>query len=114
MILVLVAVVLLVGMTSALLWWRLGPGRAGDVALPGAGFDRLHLPSSMRLPPRRDEGVQWIESDEEHDGWNRALTGLLLVVAVVIAAAALATGIYMAGKFLFHEAISHFVRGSRL
>jgi hypothetical protein len=114
MILVLVAVVLLVGVTSGLLWWRLGPGWAGGVALPGAGFDRPHLPSSMRPPARPDEGVGWSEYEYERDGWSRALTGLLLVVSVVIAAALLATGIFMAGKFLFHEVISHFGRGSRL
>jgi hypothetical protein len=114
MILVLVAFVLLVGVTSGLLWWRLGPGWAGDVARPGAGFDGLSLPSSVRTPPRPDEGVQWIDSEEERDGWSRALTGLLLVLAVAVAAAALATGIYMAGKFLFHEVIKYVGRGSRL
>jgi hypothetical protein len=113
MILVLVALVLLVGVTSAFLWWRLGPAWVGDMARPGAGFDRLHLPPSLRPPPRPDEGVRWIETEDGHDGWSRALTGLLLVVAVAIAAAALATGIYMAGKFLFRELISHF-GGSRV
>jgi hypothetical protein len=115
MILVFVAVMLLVGVTSGFLWWRLGPSWAGGAVSPGAGFDRLHLPSSWRIPPRPDEGVQWTEADAEHtDGWSRALAGLLLVVAVAVAAAALATGVYMAGKYLFHVVIDYFGKGGRL
>ena len=115
MILVLVAVMLLVGVTSGFLWWRLGPDWAGGAVRPGAGFEVLHFPSSMRPPPSPDEGVRWTDADVDRpDVWSRTLTGLLLAVAVGIAATALATGIFVAGKYLFHLVIHYFGRGARL
>jgi hypothetical protein len=107
MILVLFALALLVGITSGLLWWRLSPGWAAGGSRPGTGFDGVHLPRPLRAPPRPDEGVQWTESDEQAGGLDRALTGLLLVVAIGIAAAALAAGLFVAGKYLFHEMINY-------
>jgi len=110
MILVLVAVVLLVGMGSGLLWWRLA-GPAGDTGLRQAvGFDRT-LPWAVRPPPRPDEGVEWTEGEEPANGWDRALKGLGLVVAVGVAAGVLAVGLYAAGNYLVHQVLSYF--GSR-
>lgn len=84
-----------------------GPRRSGPPR--AVGFEHRGLPGprgSMRpdedtlvLAPTPDEPVRW---------WRRILRGVLLVILVVGAAAALAAALWALGTFLTGEAVRYF------
>jgi hypothetical protein len=107
MILVFVALAMVVGIGAGFLRWRLGPAWGARTSPSGSGFDRP-FGSPLRPPPRPDEGLSWVDGEEAADGWERALKGVALVLAIGAAGGALAAGLYLAGKFLFHQVVSYF------
>ena len=107
MVLVLVALLLLLGIGGGFLWWRFGPGWGSATHPSVQRFDHT-FGSPLQLPPRPDEGLAWVEAEDGSDGWERALKGVALVVAIGLAGAALAAGLFMAGRFLVHEVVSYF------
>ena len=107
MFLILVALLLLIGTGGGVLWWRFGPGWGSAPHPSVQRFDHT-FGSPLRPPPRPDEGLSWAEAEEDSDGWERALKGLALVVAIGVAGAALAAGLFVAGRFLVHEVSNYF------
>ena len=91
-------------------WRTTGLGGPGWGSAPHPSVQRFDhtFGSPLRPPPRPDEGLSWAETEDDSDGWGRALKGLALVVAIGVAGAALAAGLFVAGRFLVHEVFNYF------
>jgi hypothetical protein len=107
------AFTLLVGTSSGVVWWRLTPAQAtGDRDRLAAGFDGPLRRWSSPTPPRPDE-IEWMGDDAPASPWHRLARGAGLVALVAAAAAALALGLYLGGKYAFEELLRYFGSGLR-